>query len=92
MKLVIDMKYFEYNPSGVCSKKMKFEIDHNIIKNIEIIGGCSGNSLGIISLCKDQSIDTIIEKLKGIKCGFKTTSCPDQLARALENYKEEGHV
>lgn len=89
MKLVICMKYYEYNPSGVCSKKMKFEIDNDIIKNIEVIGGCPGNSLGVISLCKNQPIDTVIEKLKGIKCGFKTTSCPDQLAQALGKYKKE---
>lgn len=83
------MKHYEYTPNGVCSKKMKFDIENNIIKNIEIIGGCPGNSLGVISLCKEQNIDNIIEKLKGIKCGFKSTSCPDQLALALEQYKKE---
>lgn len=83
------MKYYEYTPCGVCSKKMRFEIENNIIKNIEIVGGCHGNSQGIIALCKDQPIDTIIDKLKGIKCGFKSSSCPDQLAIALEEYKKE---
>ena len=83
------MKHYEYTPSGVCSKKMKFDIENNIIKNIEIIGGCPGNSLGVISLCINQNIDDVIQKLKGIKCGFKSTSCPDQLALALEQYKKE---
>lgn len=83
------MKYFEFTPSGVCSKKMRFTIENDIIKNVEIIGGCAGNSLGIIALCKDQPIDYVIDKLKGIKCGFKSTSCPDQLALALEKYKKE---
>ena len=68
---------------------MKFEIENDVIKNIEIIGGCPGNSLGVIALCKNQKIDKVIEKLKGIKCGFKSTSCPDQLATALEQYKKE---
>ena len=60
-----------------------------LIKNVEIIGGCPGNSLGVISLCKNQNIDDIIIKLKNIKCGLKNTSCPDQLAIALEKYKKE---
>ena len=83
------MKHYEYTPSGVCSKKMKFEIENDIVKNIEIVGGCPGNSQGVIALCKNQKIDDIITKLKGIKCGFKNTSCPDQLAHALEQYKKE---
>ena len=83
------MKHYEYTPSGVCSKKMKFEIENDIVKNIEIVGGCPGNSQAVIALCKNQKIDDIITKLKGIKCGFKNTSCPDQLAHALEQYKKE---
>lgn len=83
------MNYYKYTPTGVCSREMKFEIEDNIIKNIEIIGGCHGNSQGIIALCKNQNINDVIEKLKGIKCGFKSTSCPDQLAIALEQYKKE---
>lgn len=83
------MNYYDYTPTGVCSKKMRFEIEKDIVKNIEIIGGCSGNLQGIIALCKNQNINDIIPKLKGIKCGFKNTSCPDQLANALEQYKKE---
>jgi len=83
------MNKYEYIPQGVCSKKMIFDIDNNIIKNIQIIGGCPGNTLGVSILCKNQSIDYIIDKLKGIKCGIKQTSCPDQLASALEEYKKK---
>ena len=83
------MKTFEYSPKGVCSSKMIFTIDNNIIKNMKVIGGCPGNLLGIRSLCIDKNIDEVIDKLKGIKCGFKPTSCPDQIAIALEQYKEK---
>ena len=83
------MKTFEYTPKGVCSSKIIFNIDNNKVLDIKIIGGCPGNSLGIISLLKDQEIDYIIEKLDGIKCGFKNTSCPDQIANALKEYKQK---
>ncbi len=86
------MRNFEYTPTGVCSKKMKFEIENNIIKNIDVIGGCHGNLQGIRALCIGESIDKVIEKLKGIKCGFKNTSCPDQLAIALEKYKQQENI
>lgn len=80
---------FEYIPHGVCARKMNFKIENNIIKDITILGGCPGNSLGVISLCKEKNIDEVIEKLKNIKCGNKTTSCPDQIAEALIAYKKE---
>lgn len=83
------MKIIEYTPIGVCTKKMVITIDNNIVNNIEIIGGCPGNALGIIELCKNQNIDYIISKLENIKCGFKNSSCPDQLAKALIKYKKE---
>ena len=83
------MSKFEYTPQGVCSKKMIFDIDNGIVNNIQIIGGCPGNTVGVSLLCQNQSIDYIIDKLKGIKCGMKTTSCPDQLAKALEEYKNK---
>lgn len=83
------MRVVEYIPKGVCSKKITITLDNNIIKDIKILGGCPGNSLGLIELCKDQNIDDIINKLEGIKCGFKNTSCPDQLASALKNSKKE---
>ena len=83
------METFEYSPKGVCSSKMIFTIDNNIIKDMKVIGGCPGNLLGIKSLCIGKDIDGIIDKLKGIRCGFKPTSCPDQIATALLQYKEK---
>ena len=84
------MKY-SYKPTGVCASRMDFEIENNIIKNMRTIGGCPGNSLGIRSLSIGNDIDYVIDKLKGIKCGFRDTSCPDQITKALEQYKKEGN-
>ena len=78
---------FKYNPEGVCSTEMLFVIDNDIIKKVEIIGGCHGNSQGIAKLCEGRKINEIIKSLKNIKCRNKQTSCPDQLAIALEQYK-----
>ncbi len=83
------METFEYKPEGVCSSKMIFEIDNDIILDAKVIGGCPGNSLGIRALVKNQKIDDVIEKLSGIKCGFKNTSCPDQISKALKSFKEK---
>lgn len=82
------MKRFEYTPQGVCSKKMIFDIEDNYIRNVKIIGGCPGNSLGVSLLVKDKPIDEVIEKLKDVKCGLKSTSCPAELAKGLQKYKE----
>lgn len=83
------MKY-SYKPTGVCASNMEFDIENNIIKDMRVIGRCPGNSLGIRALSIGNDIDYIIEKLKGIKCGFRNTSCPDQISKALEQYKKEG--
>ena len=83
------MEKFEYIPIGVCSSKMIFEIDNDTIIDAKIIGGCPGNGLAVRALVKNQKIDDVIEKLNGIKCGFKSTSCPDQLSKALIKYKEK---
>ncbi len=79
---------YRYNPTGVCSKEMIFEIENNIVKDLKVIGGCNGNLKGITSLIKDMNINDVINKLSGIKCNFKNTSCPDQIAKALKEYKE----
>ena len=82
------MKHFSYSPKGVCSVKMDFDIDEdNKIHNLVVIGGCNGNLKGIASLIEGEDKDKIIKRLKGIKCGFRDTSCPDQLSKALENVK-----
>lgn len=88
MKGIDEMKY-EYIPKGVCSRKYIFEIEKNIIKDVTIIGGCPGNLAGIRKLITGLKIDDIIEKLSGIRCGFRKTSCPDQIAKALLNFKEK---
>ena len=83
------MKKISYTPTGVCSQKMNIEVDGNIITKVEIIGGCPGNTLGVSKLCVGRTIDDVIKELKGIPCGFRGTSCPDQLSKALEELKDK---
>lgn len=82
------MKY-NYIPRGVCSRQMEIELDGEIIKSVRIVGGCAGNTLGISRLVEGMNINEAIRKMKGIPCGNKGTSCPDQLAIALEQIKEK---
>ena len=79
---------YKYTPKGVCSMQMVFEIDNNIIKSLKIIGGCPGNTIGVSRLVVGKSVDEVIQMLKGIPCGSRGTSCPDQVAIALEEYKK----
>ena len=81
------MKY-KYKPQGVCSTEIIIEIENGKIKNLQVQNGCNGNLKGISSLVKGMNIDSVIERLKGIECGRKGTSCPDQIARALEKIKK----
>lgn len=80
---------YVYIPEGVCSQRMIFNIENNIIKSLKIISGCAGNTVGLSKMLEGQNIDEVIKRLKGIPCGYKGTSCPDQIARALEKYKKE---
>ena len=73
-----------YKPQGTCSVQIDFDVEDDKIHNLQFIGGCNGNLKGIAILVEGQNINGIKEKLKGIKCGFKPTSCPDQLAKALD--------
>lgn len=73
-----------YTPSGVCSKGIDFELEDGIVKNVHFTGGCSGNTQGVAALIQGMPAEEAIRRLKGLKCGFKPTSCPDQLAKALE--------
>ena len=77
----------QYKTNGTCSQMIDFEVEGDTIKSVAFTGGCNGNLQGISALVSGMKIDEAISKLKGIKCGFKSTSCPDQLARALEKYK-----
>ena len=79
---------YRYTPEGVCSMQMIFEIDNNIIKKLKIVGGCPGNTIGVSRLVVGKTVDEVIEMLKGIPCGARGTSCPDQVAVALEEYKK----
>lgn len=78
---------YRYKPHGVCSTEIIVEIENNIIKNLQVMNGCNGNLKGIAMLAKGMTLDEVIQRLKGIKCGIKQTSCPDQIAIALEKIK-----
>lgn len=78
------MKQVFYKTQGTCSQFIEVSLDDdNVIQEVKVIGGCNGNLKGICSLVKGQRAETVVEKLQGITCGSKPTSCPDQLARAL---------
>lgn len=76
-----------YTPRGVCSQQFEIEIEDDTIQSVKVLGGCSGNLQGIASLLAGMPVDQAIDRLKGIKCGFKDTSCPDQMAQALESIR-----
>ena len=78
---------FTYTTKGVCSRSIDIEIEDDVIKSVSYMGGCNGNLKGIGSLVVGMKVDDVIERLQGIKCGFKNTSCPAQLAQALIEYK-----
>ncbi|MBO5304840.1 MAG: TIGR03905 family TSCPD domain-containing protein [Clostridia bacterium] len=78
-----------YNLNGVCARYVDIEVDGDVIKKVTFLGGCSGNTQGVARLVEGQKIDDVIDKLSGIRCGFKNTSCPDQLTRVLRKVKDE---
>ena len=74
---------YEYKTKGTCSLRIIFDIDDGIVRNVQFIGGCNGNLQGISKLVEGMDAEKVIEKIQGIRCGMKPTSCPDQLATAL---------
>ena len=76
---------YEYKTKGTCSQRITFELEDNKIKNVNFIGGCHGNLQGIAALVEGMDAEEVIQKLSGIRCGWKNTSCPDQLALAIEH-------
>ena len=80
---------YTYKTSGVCSVKIDIEIEGDTVKSVKYTGGCNGNTQGVARLVSGMKIDEVINRLQGIKCGFKNTSCPDQLANALIEYKQK---
>lgn len=83
MKGKCKMKY-DFTPKGVCSRGIHVELDGDVIRSVKFDGGCSGNTQGVAALAVGMTVDEYVRRCKGIKCGFKNTSCPDQLALALE--------
>ncbi len=79
-----------FNTKGTCSRQISFELDGNIVKNVSFIGGCDGNLKAVSSLVEGLTVEEIEKRVKGIRCGFKSTSCSDQLALAVRTaYNEE---
>ena len=81
------MEHISYNTKGVCSRKIEIDVKDGKIEGVKFLGGCAGNTQGVARLLVGMDIDDAIERLSGIKCGFKPTSCPDQLAKALKEAK-----
>ncbi|SFS06345.1 TIGR03905 family TSCPD domain-containing protein [Anaeromicropila populeti] len=78
-----------FKTKGVCASQINIEIEDDIIKSVEFVGGCSGNSQGIARLTIGMHVNEVIDRLEGVTCGYKATSCPDQLAKALKKYQAE---
>ena len=81
------MKTVNYVPKGVCSRQIQFKLDGDIVREVKFTGGCNGNLQGIAKLVEGMKVDDVIERLDGINCNCKGTSCPDQFAQALKAYK-----
>ncbi|MBR5517821.1 MAG: TIGR03905 family TSCPD domain-containing protein [Clostridia bacterium] len=79
---------YTYRPGGVCSAQISFDMENDVVTNVKFLGGCAGNTQGIAKLCEGRDANDIIEALEGIQCGYKGTSCPDQLAKALKEALE----
>lgn len=78
----------EYRPRGVCSQRIEIEVENGCIQDVKFTGGCSGNLQGISRLVKGMPVEEAIARIEGIRCGFKPTSCPDQLAQALKQFRD----
>ena len=80
---------FEYRPQGVCSRLMRIEVEDGAVRSLQVMGGCNGNLQGISKLVEGMKGEEVIARLEDIRCGFKPTSCPDQLAKALKSVQEK---
>ncbi len=81
---------YQYQTQGTCSKLIQLEVEDGIVKNVQFLGGCNGNLQGISKLVQGMKVDDVIAKVEGISCNGRPTSCPDQLATALKQIKNEG--
>ena len=84
------MDTIQYTPRGVCSKQMEIDVEDGVIQAVRVMGGCNGNLKGIASLLKGMEVEDAIARMEGIRCGMKSTSCPDQLAQALNAARYAG--
>ena len=80
---------YQYKTKGTCSQMISFDLEDGKVKNVSFLGGCNGNLKGIAALVEGMDVDAVIERVEGIRCGMKSTSCPDQLAKALKAAKEQ---
>ena len=80
----------EYTTKGTCARKILFDVDNGKVHNVQFINGCSGNTQGVAKLCEGMDVNEVIDRLEGIRCGMKPTSCPDQLAQALKAVRDNG--
>ena len=78
---------YEYKTKGTCSQRIFFELEDGKVKNVQFVGGCNGNLKGIAALVEGMDVQDVINRVEGIRCGMKPTSCPDQLAKALKEVK-----
>ena len=83
------MEHISYTPRGVCSRHIDIDLENDVIRDVKISGGCAGNTQGVARLLVGMTAEEAIVRLEGIRCGFKPTSCPDQIAQALRKYLEE---
>ena len=82
--------HYTYKTKGTCSSQIDLEVENGVLQEVKFTGGCNGNTKGISSLVKGMKVDDVIARCQGIRCGLKPTSCPDQLATALQAIQKEG--
>lgn len=78
--------HYSFNTKGICATKLEFDVEDGVVKNVSFIGGCDGNHKGLAALAEGMTPDEAAKRLKGISCGMRESSCPDQLAEALEEF------
>ena len=79
---------YKYKPQGICAVEIEVSVENGVVQDVHIMGGCDGNHKGLISLVKGMKVEDVVERLQGITCGRRSTSCPDQLSKALQACKE----
>ena len=83
---------YQFPNTGVCSSQVAFDLNHGIVTNVKFTGGCNGNTQGVAALARGMKVQDYLDRCKGIHCGARPTSCPDQLAQALSQAVEDGRI